>query len=195
MSLRHTTFALAALLAVACSGSPDKTSDAAGLAGQDASVAGGQDASTPAGKDAASPTDQDGAVAGLDSSFPGDASLAGLDAQAFAPDAGPTLGKISVADLHAILTGGTKDFLLINVHEPYQGDIAGTDQDIVYTDTNALAAYIGADLDTRVVVYCMSNYMSGIAGNALVARGYRAIRYLDGGMGAWKNAGYPFQAP
>jgi len=163
MSLRHSSFAFVLLLAVACSGSPEKTSDAA--------VAPSQDGSIPAVADA---------------SVPGDAAT-------LAPDAGPTLGSISVADLHTILGNGTKDFLLIGVHEPYQGDIPGTDQDIVYTDTAALVAYIGSDLDKKVVVYCMSNYMSGIAGNALVARGYRAIRYLDGGMGAWKSAGYTLE--
>lgn len=26
---------------------------------------------------------------------------------------------------------------------------------------------------------------------SLVARGYRAVRYLDGGMNAWTDAGYP----
>ena len=166
---RHCLLFLLAL-AAACSGSPEKTSDAALPAGLDGSVA---------GLDAAH-TDFDAG--------PSDA------AQAIAPDAGAaTLGMISVADLNTILGNGTKDFLLINVHHPYQGDIAGTDQDILYTDTNALSAYIGADLDRKVVVYCMSNYMSGIAGNALVARGYRAIRYLDGGMGAWKSAGYTLE--
>ncbi len=111
-------------------------------------------------------------------------------------DPGPppaTLGVVSPADLLAELDH--KDFLLINVHVPYAGQIPGTDTNLTYLDVDAIAAYIGADLDTKAVVYCMSNYMSGIAGNALVAKGYRAIRYLDGGMGAWKNAGYPFEAP
>ena len=123
---------------------------------------------------------------------PADAAAATpLDASIPA-DAGPTLGVISVKDLYdALSDGGTKDFLLINVHTPFAGDIPGTDTDIAYTDPDGLAKYLGPDLDAKVVVYCMSNYMSTIAGNALVAKGYRAVRYLDGGMGAWQAAGYP----
>lgn len=100
------------------------------------------------------------------------------------------LGAISIADLHDILTAGTKDFLLINVHVPDQGEITGTDTHISYQDNAALTAYIGPDLHTKVVVYCMSNYMSMIAGEALVGQGYTAIRYLDGGMSGWQGAGY-----
>ena len=103
------------------------------------------------------------------------------------------LGSISVADLHAILTTGTKSFKLINVHTPNEGEIAATDTHIDYRDTTALKTYIGSDLSTSVVVYCMSNYMSQIAGNNLVGLGYRAVRYLDGGMRGWQQAGYTLQ--
>jgi rhodanese-related sulfurtransferase len=41
-----------------------------------------------------------------------------------------------------------------------------------------------------VVVYCKTNSMSTTAGKALVGQGYRAIRYLDGGMTGWVAAGY-----
>ena len=109
-----------------------------------------------------------------------------------APDAGGALAAMSVQALHdALGADGGKGFLLIDVHVPRQGDIPGTDRDIAYTDLDALAAYLGADLDTPAVLYCMSNAMSVAAGRGLVARGYRAIRYLDGGMGAWMAAGYP----
>lgn len=103
-------------------------------------------------------------------------------------DLGPaTLGVISVAALKEALLA--KDFLLINVHVPYSGEIPGTDKNLTYADVSAIAAFIGDDLSARVVVYCMSNYMSGVAGNALVALGYRNVSYLDGGMSAWTQAG------
>jgi rhodanese-related sulfurtransferase len=103
-------------------------------------------------------------------------------------DLGPaTLGSISVADL--VLALEAKDFLLINVHVPYDGEIPGTDANITYQDIAAVAAYIGDDLGAKVVVYCKSNYMSKLAGNALVDLGYRGISYLDGGMSAWTQAG------
>jgi rhodanese-related sulfurtransferase len=102
-----------------------------------------------------------------------------------------TLGAVSPADLKAELEH--KDFLLINVHVPSAGQIPGTDTHITYQDVDAIAAYMGSELGVKTVVYCLSNYMSTLAGNALVERGYRNVRYLDGGMGAWKAAGYPFE--
>lgn len=105
------------------------------------------------------------------------------------PDAAPaTLGKLSPQDLHTELD--TKDFLLINVHIPYAGEIPKTDKHISYLDTAALKTYVGSDLDTKVVIYCLSNGMSIPAAQFLVDNGYRKIRYMDGGMSAWKSAGY-----
>ncbi len=101
----------------------------------------------------------------------------------------PTLGVISVADLAGTLSG--KSFLLINVHTPYAGEIPGTDASISYQDVPAIEAFIGSDRSVSVVVYCMTNAMATIAGKALVADGYEHVRYLDGGLGAWENAGYP----
>jgi rhodanese-related sulfurtransferase len=101
----------------------------------------------------------------------------------------PGLGAVSVSEL--VLELQNKDFVLINVHVPYAGEIPQTDADISYQDVPAIEAFLGANLDTKVVVYCMSNYMSGIAGNALVKDGYSSVRYLDGGLSAWKAAGQP----
>ena len=56
---------------------------------------------------------------------------------------------------------------------------------------SALVAFIGPNLDTKVVLTCRSGGMSKQAGNALVARGYRNISELTGGTDAWTNAGYP----
>jgi rhodanese-related sulfurtransferase len=116
------------------------------------------------------------------------------DEAAATPDPGPAvLTPVAPADLKAEFDA--KDFLLINVHVPYEGEIPGTDEHIKYTETEALVAFIGGDLDAQVVLYCMSNGMSTYAGNSLVTAGYRAVRYLDGGMAAWKQAGYPFTEP
>lgn len=151
--------------------------------------------------------DGQGAAPGIDAAVDSEAD-AGLDAtaeaagEAAAPDATAqdgaqdvapaTLGLISVEDLHTALSA--KDFLLINVHIPYQGEIAGTDAKISYLEPDAIAQYVGNDPDTKVVVYCMTNYMSTIAGQDLVDRGYRQVRYLDGGMAGWTAAGYPLES-
>jgi rhodanese-related sulfurtransferase len=107
-------------------------------------------------------------------------------------DACPTpasLGVVSPSQLNAELAA--KDFLLVNVHVPYEGEIAGTDAHLTYANVPAIAAWLGPDLAVKTVIYCKSNYMASIAGPALVALGYCNVRYLDGGMIGWKAAGYP----
>jgi rhodanese-related sulfurtransferase len=99
------------------------------------------------------------------------------------------LGELSPQDLHAALA--TKDFLLIDVHTPNAGSIPGTDARIAYTDIAGLVVFIGPNLDTKVVLTCLGGGMSKQAGDALVARGYRNISELTGGMNAWTAAGYP----
>ncbi len=102
-----------------------------------------------------------------------------------------TLGTIGVQELHDALPA--KDFLLINVHIPYEGEIPGTDAKISYLDPDGIAAFVGPDLDTNTVVYCKTDHMSTVAGEDLVVRGYRHVRYLQGGMTAWTAAGYPLE--
>jgi rhodanese-related sulfurtransferase len=99
-----------------------------------------------------------------------------------------TLGVITVAELSAELAA--KDFVMIDVHIPHAGVVPGTDASIAYTDPDAIAAFVGADLDRKVVLTCLGGPMSVTAGDALVARGYRAVRWLQGGMNAWTAAGY-----
>jgi rhodanese-related sulfurtransferase len=103
-------------------------------------------------------------------------------------DAAPAvLGSVSVQQLSTQLQ--SKDFVLVNVHVPREGQIPGTDAHAPYNDSNALAAAVGADRARKVVVYCKSNSMSTQAGQKLVAMGYRSVRYLDGGMTGWQSAG------
>jgi rhodanese-related sulfurtransferase len=123
-----------------------------------------------------------------------DARVVEPDARALTPDAAvapAVLTGLSPAALAEALP--TRDFLLINVHVPDAGQIPGTDVHITYTDTPALMAYIGDDRDRAALVYCLTDHMALIAGNALVAEGYRHITYLEGGMRAWEAAGYPLE--
>ena len=99
-----------------------------------------------------------------------------------------TLGEISPQQLHAALAN--KDFLLIDVHTPNAGSIPGTDARIASNDIPALVAFIGPNLDTKVVLTCLMGGMSKSAGNALVTLGYRNISELTGGVSAWTTAGY-----
>jgi rhodanese-related sulfurtransferase len=195
-----------ALLIALCASCSDDSAQTRPLAGADASSEAAVDAATEepgAGKDAGTDVIEAGQDAlheagdsALDST--GDEPLAQdgtadvQDDSADAAEATPSiLGIVSVQALAAELS--SKDFLLINVHVPYAGEIPKTDANLTYLDMAAIKAYIGPNLNSKVVVYCLSNYMSGIAGHALVADGYSNVRYLDGGLSAWQNAGNPVE--
>jgi rhodanese-related sulfurtransferase len=81
-----------------------------------------------------------------------------------------------------------KDFFLVNVHVPYAGEIPKTDALISYLDTNALLSHYPGDRHAKIVVYCLTNHMSGIAARDLVLAGYVNVFLLDGGMTAWLKA-------
>src|SRR3989304_2068581 len=96
---------------------------------------------------------------------------------------------ISVAELSTMLE--SKDFLFVNTHIPYEGEIAGTDAFIPYDDLEQYADQLPADKGSKIVLYCRSGRMSEIAATALVQQGYSNIYELDGGMIAWEEAGLP----
>lgn len=100
---------------------------------------------------------------------------------------GGTYKRVSPARLAELL--GNKDFVLVNVHVPYEGEIEGTDAFIPYDQIQARPGEFPRANDARIVLYCRSGRMSAEAARALVALGYTNVIDLDGGMIAWKAAG------
>jgi rhodanese-related sulfurtransferase len=85
-----------------------------------------------------------------------------------------------------------KDFLLVNVHIPYAGEIEPTDLFIPY---NEIPKHLDQlpDKAARIVVYCRSGSMSNQAAHELVNLGYTNVYDVEGGMIAWEAAGFPLK--
>ncbi len=85
--------------------------------------------------------------------------------------------KITVAQLKSMLE--KKDFLLVNVHVPYDGQ----------NEQNS--GKLPADKRAKIVLYCRSGNMSRVAERTLLGLGFSNVLDVQGGMLAWQAAGYP----
>jgi rhodanese-related sulfurtransferase len=94
---------------------------------------------------------------------------------------------VTTVDLAAMLQ--SKDFFFVNVHIPYEGEIAETDANIPYDRIADHLAALPADRNARIVLYCMSGRMSEIAAETLSGLGYTGVTHVAGGMRAWEKDG------
>jgi rhodanese-related sulfurtransferase len=49
------------------------------------------------------------------------------------------------------------------------------------------------DQDADIVLYCGGGYRSALAAESLQKMGYRRVLSMDGGIRAWREAGYPLE--
>jgi phage shock protein E len=105
--------------------------------------------------------------------------------------AGGAYTDVSATELQTLLTN--KDFTFINVHIPFEGNIANTDLSIPYNEIDQNLEQLPADKNAKIVLYCRSDRMSRMAAETLVSLGYTNVWNLDGGMVAWEQAGLPLE--
>ena len=98
---------------------------------------------------------------------------------------------VTVAELQTMLAN--KDFVFVNVHIPFEGNIPDTDLSIPYDVIDQHLEELPADKDAKIVLYCRSDRMSNIAARTLVGLGYTNVWNLDGGFLDWENAGLPIE--
>lgn len=100
---------------------------------------------------------------------------------------GGSYENVTPTELKSML--GSKDFVLLNVHIPFAGNIPGTDLSIPYNEIEPNLSQLPADKSVKIVLYCSSGRMSQIAAEELVSRGYTNVWNLKGGMAGWQQTG------
>ena len=94
---------------------------------------------------------------------------------------------VSVQELQTMLED--KDFTMINVHTPWEGDIPDTDVRLAYDQIEQNTDKLPADKDAKILVYCLTSGMAKKAVATLLVQGYTNVWMLEGGTTAWQEAG------
>ena len=105
------------------------------------------------------------------------------------PVPGGAYADVTAPALKQMLDG--KDFFFVNVHIPYEGEIARTDAFIPFDQVEKQLNRLPSNTSAKIVLYCQSGRMSDIAARTLVRLGYTNLWNLEGGMIAWRQRGYP----
>jgi rhodanese-related sulfurtransferase len=104
--------------------------------------------------------------------------------------------ECTVADVKARLDRGeTFAFVDVREDEEYARDHAAgarhLGRGILERDIESAIP----DKDAEIVLYCGGGFRSALAAESLQQMGYRHVISMDGGIKAWRDAGYPMETP
>lgn len=111
-------------------------------------------------------------------------------------EAAERISFMSMAELRRRIESGAPDLQILDVREAEafaQGHIPGA----VHLPRGQLELRVDAmfpDPTVRILVYCEFGKISTIAAGTLHSMGFLGAIALDGGIRAWKEAGYPLEA-
>lgn len=95
---------------------------------------------------------------------------------------------LTIDEFASIVANESDQYTIVNVHIPYEGEIAETDLSIPYNDIEALTRAL-PDPNAPIILYCRSGRMSEEASRALIDLGYTQLWDVPGGMIAWESSG------
>jgi len=116
-------------------------------------------------------------------------------------DAKGRIENLSPAEVMAELNAG--DLLLVDLREPAEradhGAIAASvnaPRGMLEFYADPTSAYHRAEFDParRTILYCASGGRSALAAQVLQTLGYQQVAHLDGGLKAWREAGFSIAA-
>lgn len=127
-----------------------------------------------------------GAVVSLACSSANDTTPQGTDGE----DSVGSYRSVTSAQVDVMIED--RDFVLVNVHIPHDGDIPGTDLLVPYDEIEQNLSEFPESKEAKIVLYCRSGPMSDTAAEALVNLGFTNVWTLDGGFLEWEKQGYEF---
>jgi rhodanese-related sulfurtransferase len=96
---------------------------------------------------------------------------------------------LTIDEFASIVTNDSDEYTIVNVHIPYEGEVAETDFSIPYNDIESLTITL-PDKNASIILYCRSGRMSEEASRTLVELGYTQVWDVPGGMNAWQASGF-----
>jgi rhodanese-related sulfurtransferase len=113
------------------------------------------------------------------------------DAQTPSPPTNPSSTQnndrtLTIDEFAEIITNESDQYAIVNVHIPYEGEVAETDMQIPYNDIEALTSAL-PDKNAPIILYCRSGRMSEAS---LAYELATQVWDVPGGMNAWRESGH-----